>query len=160
MKVSRKEYLHKQNQATGYIVNLVFVTLYMVFLFFREMRAYQAGLEFEQFFVFISIIGILVGIPVSIWRWRKVECELKGLEIDSSLPNDYTVSSKVFRRKSNESIAALILGFLGIGFVIYQLIQGIDDIGLVILGCAFAIIGLWQWRFKEKELKDLDVGDS
>ena len=81
MKVSKKEYKQLQNQAAAYLVNGLLWTFYFGMTGFRLFQDHQNDLEIDNFNLFFTVFWFVVGVPVSLWKWRREEKKAKDAEI-------------------------------------------------------------------------------
>lgn len=79
MKVSKKAFKSKQNQATGMLIQMVIGILLVLFKSVILYRDYEGSLDWVD--VVLVLAWVLVAI-ISYFNWRKLERENKNLEID------------------------------------------------------------------------------
>lgn len=81
MKVTKKEYKEKQNQAAGMIVQAIIAVILAIIKSFDLYQDYLEGIE-PGWVDFLFLFAWLVLTVAALIIWRKRERELRELEVD------------------------------------------------------------------------------
>ena len=81
MKISKKEYRDKQNQATGLVIQIL---LGIIIIALQIHELYEKGFNGLEILEVLIVIVWPAIIVFSFIRWRKLEKEIQHLNVDES----------------------------------------------------------------------------